>query len=133
MKTSCPCGNNNSYKNCCKKSHDNILSVKTAEELMRSRYTAFTMGNIDYLQQSWSKETVDTSAKAKEDLKQWTKSVNWVKLEVINHSLGKENDTNGTVKFKAFYYENGELECIHENSFFKRENEHWVYVAEAYL
>ena len=127
----CPCGRNNSYAHCCKKAHDNIFSVKTAETLMRSRYTAFTLANVDYLLKSWSKNTVDTSAKAQKELKTWTQSVTWVKLEVIKASLGKENDTTGTVEFKAFFYENGQLQCIHENSFFEKENGHWVYVSEA--
>ena len=98
---------------------------------MRSRYTAFTLANVDYLLRSWSKNTVDTSAKAKKELKTWAQSVTWVKLEVIKASLGKENDTTGTVEFKAFFYENGQLQCIHENSFFEKENGHWVYVSEA--
>lgn len=97
---------------------------------MRSRYTAFTMAKVDYLLKSWSKNTVDTSAKATKELKLWAHAVTWVKLEVLKSTLGKVNDTNGTVEFKAFFYENGKLDYIHENSFFEKENKHWVYVGE---
>ena len=114
----CPCGRNKVYSDCCKQAHKNILSVKTAEDLMRSRYSAFVLANIDYLMSSWSSKTCDSSAKAKKELKNWTKSVTWVKLDVMNSNNGLENDTTGTVEFKAFYYENGSLECIQENSFF---------------
>lgn len=124
----CPCGRNNSYAECCKKSHTNILKAKTAEDLMRSRYTAFTLAKVNYLIQSWSQKTVDTSAKGKKELKLWAQSVTWIKLEIIGSTLGKENDTTGTVEFKAFYMENGQLQCIHENSFFEKEKNHWVYV-----
>lgn len=124
----CPCGRNETYTNCCKKAHDNINSVKTAEDLMRSRYSAFVLANIDYLTLSWSLKTCDTSAKAKKELKNWTKSVTWVKLDVLSVTKGTEQDTTGNVHFKAFFYENGNLECIEENSFFEKQNKHWVYV-----
>ena len=124
----CPCGRNKTYVDCCKKAHNNIESVKTAEDLMRSRYSAFVLANIDYLMLSWSSKTCNTSAKAKKELKEWTTSVTWVKLNVINSNDGQEHHNTGTVEFKAFFYENGHLECIQENSFFERQNKHWVYV-----
>ena len=127
----CPCGRNNLYEDCCKKAHNDILSVKTAENLMRSRYTAFTQANVDYLLKSWSKKTVDTSAKATKELKAWAQSVTWLKLEVLKSNLGKEKDLEGTVEFKAFFMENSQVECIHENSFFKKENGHWVYTSDS--
>ena len=127
----CPCGRNKPYENCCKKVHEDIALAETAEDLMRSRYTAFTQVNLDYLLLSWSSKTVDTSVKAKKELKLWAKSVIWVKLEVINSTSGKKSDITGTVEFKAFYYEKGKLECIHENSFFEKENGAWTYVGEA--
>ena len=120
----CPCGRNVTYNNCCKKAHKDISSVKTAENLMRSRYSAFVLGNVDYLMLSWSSKTRDTSAKAKKELKNWTKSVTWIKLEVLNSDNGLDNHTTGTVAFKAFFYENGKLECIQENSFFEKEHNH---------
>lgn len=124
----CPCGRNKTYNNCCEKAHKNILSVKTAEDLMRSRYSAYVLANVDYLILSWASKTCDRSVKTKKELKEWTESVTWVKLDILNSNNGQEKNINGTVEFKAFFYENGHLECIHENSFFERENKHWVYV-----
>jgi len=124
----CPCGRNKTYSDCCNKAHKDISTVKTAEDLMRSRYSAFVLANVDYLILSWSSKTRDNSTKAKKELKNWAKSVTWVKLEVINSNKGLENDTTGTVEFKAFFYENGKLDCIQENSFFEKEHNHWVYV-----
>jgi SEC-C motif-containing protein len=49
MNNRCPCGSNLPYHECC----DLIISAKkeavTCLELMRSRYTAFTAANVDYL------------------------------------------------------------------------------------
>lgn len=53
----CPCTPSKLYVNCCKKAHENIHSVATAEELMRSRYSAFVMAKIDYLQKSHYSKT----------------------------------------------------------------------------
>mgnify|MGYP005990114619 CR=1 FL=1 len=118
----CPCNPENLYKNCCKKAHLNIQSVTSAEALMRSRYSAFVLANVEYLQLSHYSST-RPSNKEKKEIFRWTKSVEWLKLEVIN-------STENTVEFKAFFIEDREINVIHENSFFTKENKHWVYVKE---
>lgn len=123
----CPCNPTKNYTDCCKKAHDNILSVNSAEALMRSRYSAFALANIDYLQQSHHSKTRPSKKEKKETLL-WAKSVAWLKLEVLQTTKGTENDTQGTVEFKAVFMENGKLNNIHENSNFCKENDHWVYV-----
>jgi len=115
----CPCNPSKLYIDCCKKAHQNIHSVSTAEALMRSRYSAFVMANIDYLQKSQHSATRPSNLEKKEILT-WTKSVEWIKLDVLEV-------TENTVEFKAFFYENNSLNVIHENSFFEKENNHWVY------
>jgi len=115
----CPCNPSKLYINCCKKAHQNIHSVTTPEILMRSRYSAFVMANIDYLQKSHHSSTRPSNFEKKEILT-WTKSVEWIKLDVLEV-------TENTVEFKAFFYENNSLNVIHENSFFEKENNHWVY------
>ncbi|WP_010182953.1 YchJ family protein [Aquimarina agarilytica] len=126
--TNCPCGRSKNYHDCCEIIHSNITLAKTPEDVMRSRYTAFVRTKIDYLLQSWSSKTRDNSSKAKKELLAWAKAVTWVKLDVLHTSFTSPN--TGTVEFKAFFYENGTLECIHENSLFTIENGHWVYVGE---
>lgn len=116
----CPCNPDKLYIECCKKAHQNLHSVKTAEELMRSRYSAFVLANIDYLQKSHHSSTLPNN-KEKKEILEWTKSVNWLKLEVIN-------STEDTVEFKAYFFENGKMDLIHENSLFILENNHWTYL-----
>lgn len=125
----CPCNKTQLYNNCCKIAHNNIHEVITAEQLMRSRYSAFVMGNGDYLQQSQHSSTRPNKREARE-IEHWAKSVAWIKLEVLQTSDGLENDTTGTVAFKAFYLENGRVEVIHEHSQFCKENGHWVYLGQ---
>ena len=127
-KPNCACGTTLSYQNCCGIIHKNIKKALTAESLMRSRYTAFTLANGDYLMESHATKTRNLSEK--KELVDWAKSVNWVKLEIINTTKGLATDTEGTVAFKAFYFEKGQLQIIQENSFFQKEKGAWVYVGE---
>ena len=123
----CPCNPEKKYSDCCEKSHQNIKTVLTAEALMRSRYSAFVLAKIDYLQKSHHSNTRPSNQEKKEIL-QWTKSVNWLKLEVLNTVKGLKTDSIGTVEFKAYFMENGKIDVIHENSSFCKENKHWVYL-----
>jgi SEC-C motif-containing protein len=123
----CPCDPNNTYENCCSIAHKNIKAVKTAHQLMRSRYSAFVMGNIDYLQRSHH-STQRPSRKEALEIEQWSKTVKWLELEIVQTTLGVEKDFMGTVEFKAFYIENNQEEVLHEHSRFCKENGHWVYV-----
>ncbi|QXP73671.1 Sec-C motif domain protein [Tenacibaculum sp. AHE15PA] len=123
----CPCNPSNKYSDCCEKAHQNIQTVLTAEVLMRSRYSAFVLANINYLKKSHH-SSIRPSDKENKEISQWTKSVEWIKLEVLNTTKGAQTDLTGTVEFKAFFIENGNIDIIHENSSFCKENNHWVYL-----
>lgn len=94
---------------------------------MRSRYTAFTMANVDYLMQSHFSET--RPLKESKSIEKWAKSVQWIGLVILNSQAGGVNDDIGYVEFRAVYMEEGQLQQIHEKSLFKRENRKWVYVS----
>lgn len=129
MEVSCYCGSSKSFNQCCGLVHKHQNKAKTAEALMRSRYSAFVVANGDYLLMSH----YHTSRPIHEisEIVHWTKSVTWLRLEIHNATKGNITDTEGTVEFKAFYKEDGEVEVIHENSFFKKEKGIWFYVGSA--
>lgn len=122
----CYCGQIETYTNCCEKLHKNPKAAKTAEQLMRSRYSAFVLANGDYLMQTHHKTT--RPLKEKKAIVKWAKSVNWIKLEILNTSQGKPNDKTGTVTFNAYFYENGKVDIIHENSAFIQQDQQWFYL-----
>lgn len=123
----CPCGRDNKlYKDCCMLVHTDIHNALTAEDLMRSRYSAFVLCNGDYLLLSHSKQFRDASTI--HNTISWSRSVVWNRLEIISSKNGLENDSTGTVEFKAYFQENNKLKCIHEKSSFIREDSHWVYL-----
>jgi len=123
----CPCKSSKEYKDCCELAHKDIRAVKTAGQLMRSRYSAFTLANGDYLLKSWH-SSARPSAREKKDIERWAKSVIWTDLQIINKVKGEESDNNGIVEFKAFYIENSKLNVIHERSNFVKEDGIWFYV-----
>ena len=125
----CPCGSAKKYTDCCEIAHKDLSAVTTAEQLMRSRYTAFTMANGDYLMKSHHSSTCPL--KEKKAIENWAKSVNWIRLEVVETTDGKSSNTKGTVTFNAYYFENGKVDVIHEKSAFVRENGLWMYLGLA--
>lgn len=122
----CYCGNNKTYKSCCEVFHLNEGKTKTAEQLMRSRYSAFVLGNGDYLMATHHSST--RPLKEKKAIVKWAKSVQWIKLEVTETSKGTENDIEGTVTFNAYFFDNGKVDIIHEKSAFVKENNQWFYL-----
>ncbi|MCM4167962.1 hypothetical protein KCTC52924_01218 [Arenibacter antarcticus] len=125
----CPCGTNKSYTDCCEVAHKNLSAVATAKQLMRSRYTAFVLANGNYLMDSHHKSS--RPLKEKNSIIAWAKSVSWIRLEILDTSMGGENDLRGTVTFNAFFFENGKVEVIHEKSDFTKEKGVWQYLGLA--
>ena len=127
----CACGNNLNYELCCGEIHENHTEAISAEKLMRSRYTAFTMAMGDYLMQSHHLSTRPISEK--KAIVNWAKSVEWHRLEVIKTEKGLAHDVTGMVEFKAYFYTTTlgvkKLDCIHEKSSFVKEEGKWFYLS----
>jgi SEC-C motif-containing protein len=121
----CYCGNNSTYQKCCEVYHKNGGKTETAQQLMRSRYSAFVLANGDYLMETHHPKT--RPLKEKKAMVSWAKSVQWIKLEILETSKGMQNDTEGIVTFNAYFYENGKVDVIHEKSTFIKENNYWKY------
>ena len=122
----CNCGSLKPYKSCCEIYHLNHGKTETAEQLMRSRYSAFVLANGDYLMQTHHKST--RKPKEKKEIVNWAKSVNWIKLEILETTYGFKNDNKGTVTFNAYFYNQGKVEVIHEKSAFVKDNNNWKYL-----
>ena len=127
MQNQCPCGSGLSFSVCCEPIISGVKEAETAQQLMRSRYTAFTKANVDYLMRSHSVET--QPIKERKSIEKWAKSVIWMGLSILKTEAGGPGDEIGYVEFKALYLENGKLQQIQEKSLFRRENGKWVYVS----
>jgi SEC-C motif domain protein len=123
----CPCGSGQLFVICCEPFISEKKDATTAQALMRSRYTAFTQANVDYLMRSHSAKT--RPIKERKSIEKWVMSVVWIGLTIIKTQAGEASDEIGYVEFKALYLENGKPEQIHEKSLFQRENGKWMYVS----
>lgn len=127
MPNLCPCCSGNSFADCCEPIISGKQEATTSLELMRSRYTAFTQANVDYLLHSHAAKT--RPVKDRKNIERWAKSVIWMGLSILQTEAGEATDEIGYVEFKATFLENGQPGQIHEKSLFLRENGKWVYVS----
>ncbi|RUT79904.1 YchJ family protein [Ancylomarina longa] len=130
METNCYCGKSDKYLDCCGALHTGMRKAKTAEELMRSRYSAFVMANVDYILLTYADTTRPIGER--QNILDWTKSVDWLGLEVLNTEKGNILDVEGYVEFQATYLEEGKRQKLYEKSFFQKENGCWRYVSGEY-
>lgn len=117
----CPCGSGKTLENCCQPFIEQSKNAPTAEALMRSRYTAFTLNNEAYLRFSWHIDTCPKNIHLH-------KETRWLGLSIKNTENGQENDEDGRVEFVARYKNNGKAVRLHENSRFTRVKGRWVYL-----
>ncbi|KAA9153163.1 YchJ family protein [Amycolatopsis acidicola] len=122
--TPCPCGLGKPYGSCCGRLHRGEAVAATPEELMRSRYSAFAVGDAGYLRESWHPSTRPATI----DLD--SRPAEWTRLEILSTSGGSAFHTDGTVEFRAHYRADGEEHVHAEHSTFTRENGRWFYVSE---
>ena len=121
----CPCGSKKQYQYCCGKYLSGKATAETAEKLMRSRYTAFYKGNVDYLI-----ATLHPDKRNQSDRTELTQSINntqWISLTIINTTKGKKNDVIGYVEFEAVY-QGKEVGQLHERSKFIKTDGKWFYL-----
>jgi len=118
----CPCGSGQPYEACCAPLHEGVRSAGSALELMKSRYSAYALGNGRYL--------VDTAVpenRYEADvglIAEHAAHTQWLGLEIV---AAEESGDAGTVAFKAFYKEHGTLRVLHEKSRFVRSGGVWLY------
>lgn len=123
---SCPCGSKKNYLDCCGAFIDGDSIPSTPEELMRSRYTAYTKANIDYIMKTMrgpAAEHFDPKA-----AKEWAEDASWSGLQVLKSTIDPEDENKGTVEFIANYILDNKWKVIHEISEFHRIDGQWYYV-----
>jgi SEC-C motif-containing protein len=121
LSTACPCGSGKPYAECCAQYLDGAVAAPTAESLMRSRYTAYTLAREDYLLATWHASTRPQHLELAEDA-----PAKWLGLEVRRHE--QQDDTHAIVEFVARHKVQGRAYRLHETSRFVREAGRWFYV-----
>jgi SEC-C motif-containing protein len=116
--TLCPCGAQLAFDQCCGRFLSGESLPQTAEQLMRSRYSAYSTHNIEYLCQTlWPSYQAgfDPIATAR-----WAADNHWTGLNVIACEKGEKGDRRGTVLFEASFLAAGRLQVHRELSLFRK-------------
>lgn len=122
----CHCGTEIDFDQCCNLYLTGEDLAPTAEALMRSRYSAYVTGNIEYIELTHDPKTRHELDRS--ELSKWSKSSKWHGLEVLKKEAGNEQDRRGFVEFRA-HYEIGDHEYAHhENAEFYKEDGEWFYL-----
>lgn len=122
----CICGIGESTETCCGPIIKGERPAPTAEALMRSRYTAYVLGEVDYILDSLHPEhRQDVDRDATET---WSKSAKWKSLEVVSSEAGTAADDEGTVEFVARFELNGVAQEHRERAKFAKHHGRWYYV-----
>ena len=122
----CPCASGKTYGECCGPILSGERKADTAVELMRARYSAYAVGNVEFLYASSGPEA--RSEFDEKTTRDWSTSAKWHGLEVLSAERGGKDDVEGEVAFVARYSANGQ-QCEHrEHSYFKRIDGEWRFI-----
>ncbi|WP_394175393.1 YchJ family protein [Thalassotalea litorea] len=124
MSQICPCGSTRSYADCCQPLHLGQAVAETAEQLMRSRYSAYALKLAPYLVQTWAQQERANNSQA--DIQEWAEQTIWLKLEIISTDYSADNFH--FVEFSAQYLHQGKRWLMQENSRFCLEDGQWRYL-----
>ena len=126
----CPCGTGIEFASCCAPRLNGSAPAQTAEQLMRSRYTAHVVCDVAYLLKTWkapNPQSVNPDA-----IKQWAQQSDWQGLVIHQTADGGPSDQEGWVEFSAFYLDLTQANATptrhRENSRFVQHDGHWFYV-----
>ncbi len=128
--SACPCSNGKKFNACCGRylfgniqDAERIPAAKTPEQVMRSRFTAYALGDHgDYLLATWWSE--NAKHLTSESLSK--KSCEWLRLDILDKG---QKGNHAWVSFCAWFLDESGKECaMRERSTFKREQGRWFYV-----
>lgn len=122
----CPCLSGLPYPECCEPFLLGESPAPTAEALMRSRFSAFAVGDVSYLLSSWHTSTRPSTLNLNEELR-------WYRLDILDRVAGGPLDTHGVVEFEAYWRSPKGRGSQRERSAFTRERGRWYYVNGQHL
>ena len=117
----CPCHSGKAYADCCETYHKGF-PAQTALALMRSRYSAYALGLVDYIiTTSQTGKQID-----KREIEAFCASTRFADLEILDV---QESENEATIKFKAVLFQgNRDASFIETSQFLKKDNQ-WLYVS----
>lgn len=123
--SNCPCGLEVTFSECCEPLIKGKKKAATAEQLMRSRYSAFVKAEVQYLVDSTHPD--QRGALDEDFIRQWSEESEWLGLEVLETEGGGEKDSEGVVNFRATYKVKEDTHEHLESAYFEKVDGDWYF------
>ena len=122
----CPCCSGKKYSECCEGILNGTKEAVNPEELMRARYSAYVVHNIDFIVNTVERgeKIAEIDRKATED---WSNKSTWHGLKILRTEKGGPDDNEGIVEFEATYTQKGIRDVHHEVAGFRKVDGKWLY------
>ncbi len=125
--TLCPCGSSLPLSECCQPIIDGQRPATSALELMRARYTAYTLGAIDFIMHSTHPDHRDLGDR--QAMENWSVNAQWLGLEILDPGHPDQQDLRqDEVEFKVRFQTSNIQHLHHERSTFSHEQGTWWFV-----
>jgi SEC-C motif-containing protein len=122
----CPCGSGRELSQCCQPIIDGERKAERAESLIRARYTAHTLGAMDFILATHHPSTradIDEVATAR-----WARESQWMGLEILDVEGGEAEDTSARIEFMARYRDAARRRHTHhERGVFEKYHGQWYF------
>ena len=122
----CHCGSGSAFADCCGPVIADHSKALSAEQLMRSRYSAFVERDDSYLLASWHPQTRPSRVRFDPEQR-------WLGLRIKSTAAGGPEDSEGTVEFVARFKVHGKGHRLHEISRFEKIDGLWYYLDGEHL
>lgn len=122
MQASCFCGSDQDYSTCCQPLIQGQQEAKTAEQLMRSRFSAYWNKEYQYILDTYT--AAERDQLSLNEIADAAADSQWLALNVVN---SQQQNGIGSVEFKAWYKLHGQYYMMHERSNFALEHDRWRY------
>lgn len=119
----CYCCSGEKFELCCGPILSGDAKAKNAEQLMRSRFSAYCTDNFQYILDTYGAEQRQNLTT--EALKSSAGDTRWLGLQVI--AFKETSEQTAQVEFVAFYKDAGNVYQMHEISDFELQQQHWKY------
>lgn len=116
----CYCGSGSLFSQCCEPLLQGLQKANNPEVLMRSRFSAFSTNNFQYLLSTTGKD--QRNGLTEEDFAESNLGTTWLMLELVS-TITHANQ----VEFKAYYQHDKKFLLHHELSNFEQQNDKWCY------
>jgi SEC-C motif domain protein len=126
----CPCHSGIKYKKCCRSLHQK-QKIDDPVRLMRSRYSAYVMKNLEYIEATMhpdSNHLEESIPKWRAGIIYFANTTDFIGLEILDSELSLDDLSTGWVTFHAITANDGEDTSYIERSLFKKVDGQWLYL-----